>query len=628
MTEGLRKADAAVSRGLACVALMGVWTWRGTNDAGGKTALADWEGIALNERLVYLAFDSDVTTKASVQLALARLKRFLESRGARVLVVYLPSGSEGAKVGLDDFFVSGKSVEDVLALASRELRPVRDAASPKGKKNQATQLVELARDAEFFHAPDGTAFASFRRDGRRETWPLRSKAFKGWLARRSYELEESVPGSQAIADALALLEGKACYEGHETEVFLRVGKTEERLYLDLANEEWEAVEIGPDGWRVVREPPVHFRRARGLLTLPTPVAGGSLAELWSLVNVPDEASRALVAGWLVSALRPTGPYFCLVVNGEHGSAKSTLSRLLRTLVDPCALSLRGLPREERDLVIAARNGWVAAFDNLSGLTPWISDALCRLATGGGFATRELYTDDEEVLFEGTRPLILNGIDDLLSRADLADRSLALHLPRIPEETRQGERALVEAFEAARPRLLGALLDGVCMALRDLASVQLTRAPRMADCAQWATAAEPALGFVRGSFLLALSESQSDAAGSALEADPLAAAIQRHMENGTEVWRGTAADLHAALESRVSIELRKSRSWPQTPRLVGNRLRRLAPVLRSIGINVSELAREAGTGRRLWELTRSNSQRVEPDSLLDQTRSACGDDFDP
>ncbi|MGE5619061.1 MAG: phage/plasmid primase, P4 family [Sphingomonadaceae bacterium] len=121
ITEGVRKADAAVSKGLCCVDILGVWNWRGTNEDGGKTALPDWESIALNGRQVYLAFDSDVTTKPDVAAALRRLRSFLGSRGARVRIIYLPTGEGGAKMGLDDYLAAGYTVHDLLSLARDDL---------------------------------------------------------------------------------------------------------------------------------------------------------------------------------------------------------------------------------------------------------------------------------------------------------------------------------------------------------------------------------------------------------------------------------------------------------------------------------------------------------------------------
>jgi len=122
ITEGIRKADAAISRGLCCIALLGVWNWRGTNEHGGKTALPDWEVIALNGRQVFIAYDSDAVTKREVHAAMERLAGFLKTHGARVQFVYLPQSGGGTKVGLDDYLAVGHSVEDLRALAMPDLR--------------------------------------------------------------------------------------------------------------------------------------------------------------------------------------------------------------------------------------------------------------------------------------------------------------------------------------------------------------------------------------------------------------------------------------------------------------------------------------------------------------------------
>ena len=142
----------------------------------------------------------------------------------------------------------------------------------------------------------------------------------------------------------------------------------------------------------------------------------------------------------MAALRPRGPL--LAISGEQGSAKTVLSKMLKALVDPNVAPVRALPREQRELMIAANNGHVLAFDNLSGLPPWLSDALCRLATGGSFAVRQLYTNEDEILFQAARPLLVNGIEDVISRPDLADRSIFLTLaPRGSTGTPVGRRAL-------------------------------------------------------------------------------------------------------------------------------------------------------------------------------------------
>jgi hypothetical protein len=122
VTEGIKTGDAMTSRGLCTVTLLGVWNWRGKNERGGKAALGEWDSIALNGRRVYIVFDSDVVAKPQVHQALSRFKGFLESRGAEVWIIYLPHGEGSTKQGVDDFFVAGHTVEDLLSHATTELR--------------------------------------------------------------------------------------------------------------------------------------------------------------------------------------------------------------------------------------------------------------------------------------------------------------------------------------------------------------------------------------------------------------------------------------------------------------------------------------------------------------------------
>ena len=236
-----------------------------------------------------------------------------------------------------------------------------------------------------------------------------------------------------------------------------------------------------------------------MLPIPAPERGGSVETLGSFLNLPSRNDFVLIVAWLLAAFRFGGPYPLLAISGEQGSAKTVLSKSLKALVDPNSAPVRALAREERELMIAANNGYLLAFDNLSGLPPWISDALCRLASGGSFAVRQLYTDDEEVLFHAARPVLLNGIEDVVGRPDLADRTIFLTLPPIGNAKRRAEAEFWREFEAVRPRILGALLDAVAYGLRSLGLAGLAGQacrsrglPRMADFAHWISACETAL----------------------------------------------------------------------------------------------------------------------------------------
>ncbi len=289
-----------------------------------------------------------------------------------------------------------------------------------------------------------------------------------------------------------------------------------------------------------------------MLPLPTPTRGGSLDLLRQYVNVGSDDDFRLLVAWLVASLRPVGPYPLLILQGEQGSAKSTTSRILRCVIDPNDTPLRPQPRSERDLMIAARASWLIALDNLSGVAPWFSDALCRLVTGAGFSTRALYSDDEEVFFKAMRPILLNGIDEVADRPDLLDRAVQLHLPPIPEDKRREEATLWERFNAHLGSIFGVLLDAYAGALRKFPDVHLERMPRMADFARFGEALGRALDWGEGTFLRVYAINSERIRDLAADASPVVRAIRTFMATSDE-WLGTTSDLLRELTKFVERE---------------------------------------------------------------------------
>jgi hypothetical protein len=461
---------------------------------------------------------------------------------------------------------------------------------------QSYSLLGLTDACEFWHDASRTAFVSFPVSGHREHWTVRSREFKMWLSGQFYASTAGAIRGQAIEDAIRILEARAVNASAEYEPFIRVGQRSGNLYLDLCDASWRAVEITTDSWRVMQEPPIKLVRSPSMRPLPEPEAGSLIEELRNFLNVGDDQDFILVVAWLVAALRPRGPYPILVANGEQGSGKSAFCRMLRLLVDPSAAPIRSVPKDDRDLVVSAGNSWVLAFDNLSKVDGWLSDGLCRLATGGGFATRMLHTDRDEMIFEGQRPIVLNGIPLLTERADLADRAITVRLRGIPDDERLPEDVLWEQFEQARPRILGALLDAVSSALRHIANVRLDRPPRMADFVKWITSAVPGLGWDDGAFLAAYRENRRNVSESAFDADSVAVAIRDFVATLAPYgWEGTATQLLAEINQQTAESIRKARSWPLTAQALGNRIERIAPLLRTQGFVVE---RRHSTFRRI------------------------------
>jgi hypothetical protein len=457
----------------------------------------------------------------------------------------------------------------------------------------------LEAPVSLFHTATGVAYADIEVDQHRETWPIRGKQFRAWLRRRHYERTGEAMGLAAIRSILDLLEARAQFDALERAIHVRVAQHEGRVYLDLADHRWQAVEVGPGGWRIMTHPPVRFRRAAGMLPLPLPERGGSIETLTSFLNLPTHEDRVLVVSWLLGALQHPGPFPLLAIAGEQGSAKTVLSKILRALIDPNVAPVRALPREERELMIAANNGHVLAFDNLSSLPGWLSDALCRLASGGSFALRQLYTDADEVLFQAARPTILNGIEDVITRQDLADRAIFLTMGSLPDQRRRPEAELWRHFELARPSILGALLDAVAQGLRMRDRIQFARLPRMADFAKWATACETAF-WSPGTFRMAYDANRRRAVEDAVEADPVATSVRRMMAKQTS-WVGTASDLLNAAVGREDRLVGNIADWPRNPRALAGRLRRSQAFLRALGVEIA-FKREGREGNRIIKMT--------------------------
>ena len=458
--------------------------------------------------------------------------------------------------------------------------------------------------AELFHTPDGDGYADIEvpdagSDGHRETWSIRAKGFRHWLLQRFFDETGGAPSSEALQSAINALEAKARFKGPEREVFIRVGELDGRLYLDLGDPSWRAVEIDAQGWRIVDRPLIRFCRTKTMRSLPVPERGGSIDDLRPLLNIADyedgDHDFVLTTAWLLATLRGRGPYPLLAIGGEGGTAKSTRSQMLKTLIDAHVPALQALPRNEHELFIAAGNRHVLAFDNISGLPPWTSDTLCRLASGAGFSTRKLYEGREEEVFNGARPIILNGIEDIVERYDLGERALFFTCEPIPEKNRRTEDELWAAFEASWPSVLGALLDAVAMGLRRLPETRPPQLPRMADFAQWAIACEPAL-WKSGTFERAYAGNILNAVENILEANPVAVAVRDLAATGR--WEGTAADLLNKLAGRVDERTIKLKRWPATPRGISGSLRRAATLLRKAGVQVEFVKEEHKRTRKI------------------------------
>jgi hypothetical protein len=449
---------------------------------------------------------------------------------------------------------------------------------------QTQLLLQIGQTAELFRTPEGDLYAEYETNGHWQIAPLlqRESGFRRWLAYQYYQQTGKPPNRNALGEVMELLRAIAANSTVRS-VFTRVGFDNNAIYLDLANDRREVVEITAMGWRIIGRSPVAFRSARGMLSLPTPDRNGDITLLRQFINIATDKDWKLLVGFLLGTLMPHGPYPHLALYGEHGSAKSMATRLLRALVDPNVGMARGLPKDLRDLAIAAKNSWVLAFDNVSHLPASLSDAFCRLSTGAASSDRALYTDDEEFLFSAKRPVIFNAIGEVATRGDLIDRLIVVNLKQ--PQAYSSEQELWQGFEQARPAILGGLLNVISRALRDFATTPGDPKIRLTDFARWVEAAAPALGWQPGVFTQEMHAMRAEAIDIEIEASPFAVALlDISLKPSFLPWQDSPTKLYEQLTARLT-GARLPDGWPGNARAMSIELKRLTPALRTKGLVV-------------------------------------------
>lgn len=458
-----------------------------------------------------------------------------------------------------------------------------------GSDSVASELIALVTEQGelFFDDQADSSYVSVSIDSVTHTLAIGSKNFVDWLSFSYYKATKrgNEPGKSAseaaIKQAGFALSGIAKHEGDKQRVFLRTADHNGGHYIFIGDEDLRVIEVLPTGWRILEKDPVKFWKPSSAQALPIPQVGGDLSKLWEFVNIPEH-DRLLVLAWMLEAFRAETPFPILALSGPQGSAKSSTGNKLRQLIDNNAVNLRSAPKSIEDVFVSAGCNWLACFENISHLSPAMQDALCTLATGGGYAARTLYTNKEESIIEAKRPVMINSIPNVITAQDAVDRTISIELPRI--EYRE-EAEINAAWEQEKPAIFGGLLDLFVKTLEQLPRVKLTNPPRMADFTKLGEAMSQALGNQPGEFDLLYKANRAESVGRALESSPVAVAVcemvDKHNGQSATVFHGTVN----ALLIELANHRHDAESWPRSARGLGDILKRQAPALEAYGVQV-------------------------------------------
>ena len=470
-------------------------------------------------------------------------------------------------------------------------KSARDDPEKEDRRNQGDRLIGYALE----DLVDGALFVDQHGDPHAlingSPVPLNSRCYS-WLRRLMWEEEQRAVNGEYLKTAAGTLAAQAEFSGEARELHTRAAWHDGALYYELRP--GKVVRVGAGGWTFEARPPVLFRRYPNLKPLPDPEAGGSLDGLLSLVNLKTERDRRLFTAYAVTVPLPHVGRPILSASGPMGAGKTTAGRSVKRLWDPTAPET--VRYDPRDFLQKAGHCFMPMLDNLSTLPDAAADTLCRLVTGEADSKRKLYTDDEDVIIELRRAVILNGINAPTDRGDVLDRSLVVELERIPDGERRTEEEMWAAFEREHPALLGAAFDVLSWAIARKSSLQLSRRPRLADWGEYAAAVYEVMGWRAETFLSDWDEVVKVQNRSALDGSPVAQAVIRFMED-RDTYQGTSTEIHKKLEAvaeDIGVSIARDKAWPKSARWLWRRIQEIVPLLVAAGIEPGRSEEKRGT----------------------------------
>ncbi|MDP3697159.1 MAG: bifunctional DNA primase/polymerase [Candidatus Taylorbacteria bacterium] len=473
--------------------------------------------------------------------------------------------------------------------AREEKQIVKKVEESEQRKTQSGLLLEQIEGDEnivLFHDELKDPYVKLVINGHQEIWRVRGKQFKRWLAKSFWEKHKKTANSDTLNIVLTTIEGKACFDGKEFKLANRITWLDDSLWYDLSDDGWRVVKITTQGWSIVNMSPILFRHYAHQQAQIEPEAGGDAAAVLKFVNIRNDKQKLLFLVYLISCFVPEFPHPVLNIYGSQGSAKSTLSKVVRRLVDPSMVEVSEFPKTAVELLQKLSHHWCIFFDNVSSLPDFVSDTLCRAVTGAGFSKRELYSDDEDVIYTLKRCIGINGINLVAEKPDLLERSILLELDRVPKEERRQEKELFEEFEHERPKILGGIFDVLVKALQIKDSIHLPCLPRMADFAAWGCAIAEAMGYSKKEFLDAYSANIENQNKEVLYESFVASALIAFMEDKGE-WKGTPSELLMELKKIASevhgVNTDKEKGFPKAANILSKRLNQLKSNLAEAGI---------------------------------------------
>jgi hypothetical protein len=535
----------------------------------------------------------------------------------------------------------------------------RTGSESNDSSNSATELLTIVKPeiVELFKDQLNNPFAAIRINGHFETMPIpasSSSKFKMWVCKTYYEKEQKVlSNGETIAAVCNTLRAKALFGDVTKTLNLRVSNgndaSNKAIYYDLTNKDCQVVKITESGWSVENsnDVPIIFRRYQNQRAQVIPskeYPPNILDKFLNLINIEDgEGTRLLLKCYIITLFIPDIAKAALMLHGPESAGKTACQELIKSVVDPSVIPTLTFPRDIDGLIQQFSHNYVAYYDNVSILPEWLSDALCRAVTGTGFSKRELYSDDDDVIYQFLRCIGFNGINLAATKSDLLDRGIIMGLKRIDDKEkkiRELKGEILPEFEKILPQLLGYIFDILVRVLRVMnnGGIEIKAKSRMADFEKYAEIISQCMDYEPMKFINAYHENKKLKTDNVLETSPVAKAVIEFMET-RERWRGTNPELLAELESVTSslkINTQRERLWPKAANVLGRRLNEIKSNLEEVGIMINE-SKDPIKRTVILEICKiplesfepfenKNLRSADPELLKDIPKDMLGDEF--
>lgn len=581
--EGEKCANAVIEQG--CVAT--------TLDTGAKSPWCSHYTEYLKGKEVIIIPDNDTP---GMNYAKKVLQNISTAR-----IVKLPDLSE--KEDIYDWLSMGHSMTEVDTLPTFEIVDNLTIANHSDSENtedfqketQAEAIIRLVKeqDTVLFYDKYKEPYVAPVINGHREIKSF-DDDFNTWLGSLYYKAKKKVAQRECILRARDTLRGQALYENRkEIPLETRVAQVDNAFWYDLTNEEWKTVKITEDGWQIIDNSPILFKRYNHQKPQFPPSKDGDIKRLLRYINLRD--NHTLFLCWLVCCFVPEIPHAMPIFFGEKGAAKTTACTLLKKLIDPSVADTLTIQKDPRSLAVNLQKHWFLPFDNVSRIDDETSDTLCRAITGGSIQQRKLNTNADDYIFEFQKCLAINGINNVANRSDLLDRAILIELCRIDESDRRELRELMREFANDIPYILGGIFDTLSKAMKIYPTVKLDKLPRMADFARWGYAIGEALGGLGNEFLEQYRENQNSRNIEVIHSNVVATLIVELMKNRYE-WKGLISELHRVLEEnflQCGIST-KCKEFPAKPNALSRKIKEIESNLKEVGISFTIKSKMAGS----------------------------------